>query len=61
MELTRSHGGEPVGLENVTLPFISNVKAAHAPYWNWADHDRHFEYRNRCGTWADFQMTWAPE
>jgi hypothetical protein len=61
MELTKSRNGEPVSLENVTLPFISNVKAAHAPYWKWADHDRHYEYRNRCATWADFQMAWPPE
>jgi hypothetical protein len=61
MELTKSRNGEPVRLENVTLPFISSVKAAHAPYWKWADHDRHYEYRNRCATWADFQMTWPPE
>jgi hypothetical protein len=61
MELTTSHGGEPVRLENVTLPFILNVRAAHAPFWNWADHDRHYEYRNRCATWADFHMKWPPE
>jgi hypothetical protein len=56
MALTKSHNGEPVRLENATLPFLSNVKAAHTPYWTWADHDKHFEYRNRCGTWADFAM-----
>lgn len=56
MELTKSRGGNPVIMENVTLPFLSNVKAAHAPFWNWSDYNRHFEYRNRCGTWADFVM-----
>jgi hypothetical protein len=61
MELTKGPDGEAVRLENVTLPFISNVKAAHAPYWNWADHDRHYEYKNRCGTWADFLMSWPPQ
>jgi hypothetical protein len=20
------------------------------------DHDRHFDYKDRCGTWADFAM-----
>lgn len=56
MTLTHGHDGGPVRLENATLPFISNVKAAHAPFWTWADHDKHFEYRDRCGTWADFEM-----
>jgi hypothetical protein len=57
LELTRSHDGRPVSLENVTIPFISNVRAAHSPFWNWNDHGRHFEYKDRCGTWADFRMT----
>ncbi len=56
MHLTKSHDGNPVRLENVTLPFLSNVKAAHTPLWNWSDYNRHFDYRNRCGTWADFMM-----
>jgi hypothetical protein len=61
MELTRGPDGHPVRLENQTLPFLSNVKTAHAPFWSWADHDRHFEYRNRCGTWADFTMASRPD
>jgi hypothetical protein len=61
MEMTKSRGGQPVRLENVTMPFLSNVRAAHAPYWRWADHDRHYEYRNRCATWADFQVAWPPK
>ena len=56
MELTRSGDGNPVLMENVTIPFLSNVKAAHTPFWNWSDYNRHLEYRNRCGTWADFAM-----
>lgn len=56
MELTRSGDGNPVLMENVTIPFLSNVKAAHTPFWNWSDYNRHVEYRNRCGTWADFVM-----
>ncbi len=56
MELTIGPDGGPVRMENVTMPFLSNVKAAHAPFWAWADHDRHFEYRDRCGTWAEFHM-----
>ncbi len=61
MELTRGPDGNPVRLENQTLPFLSNVRAAHAPFWRWADHNRHFEYRNRCGTWADFAMASPPD
>jgi hypothetical protein len=55
-ELTRGSDGSPVRIENQTLPFLSNVKAAHTPYWNYDDHDRHFDYKDRCGTWADFAM-----
>ena len=60
MELTKGRDGEPVRLENSTLPFLSNVKAAHTSFWNWTDHDRHFEYKNRNGTWADFVMASGP-
>ena len=56
LELTKSNDGRPVRLENATLPFLSNIKAAHAPFWRWTDHGRHYEYTNRCGTWADFTM-----
>ncbi len=55
-QLTTGPDGDPVRLENQTLPFLSNVKTSHTPYWNYEDHGRHFEYRNRCGTWADFAM-----
>jgi len=54
--LTKGPHGDPVRLENQTLPFLSNVKACHTPFWNYQDHGRHLEYRNRCGTWADFMM-----
>jgi hypothetical protein len=56
MELTKGPDGRPVRLENCTLPFLTDVKAAHVPFWWWADHDRHFEYKGRCGTWAEFRM-----
>ena len=55
-ELTRGQDGTPVRIENQTLPFLINVKAAHTPHWNYDDHDRHFDYKDRCGTWADFAM-----
>jgi hypothetical protein len=55
-ELTHGGDGTPVRLENQTLPFLKNVKAAHTPYWKYDDHDRHFDYKDRCGSWADFAM-----
>lgn len=57
MQLTKSHNGEPVGLTNVPMPFLSNVKAAHTAFWNWSDYNKSYDYKNRCGTWADFTMT----
>jgi hypothetical protein len=54
--LTKGPGGNPVRLENTTLPFLSNAKACDTPFWNYQDHGRHFDYKNRCGTWADFMM-----
>lgn len=56
MHLTKSNDGKPVRIENSTLPFLKNVKAAHTPFWNWADYNRHYDYKNRCGTWADYVM-----
>jgi hypothetical protein len=60
MNLTKSHDGNPVRLENTTLPFLSNVKAAHTPFWHWSDYNRSYSYKNRCGSWADFIMTPEP-
>ena len=59
-QLTKSNDGEAVRLENVTMPFLSDVKAAHTPFWYWSGYNRHYEYKNRCGTWADFVMTPLP-
>jgi len=56
-ELTTGPDGGPVRLENQSLPFLSNVKACHSFFWNFADHGRHFDYKDRCGTWADFALT----
>lgn len=60
MQLSRSNDGQPVRMENVTLPFLSNVKAAHTPFWHWSGYNRHYDYKNRCGTWADFVMAPMP-
>ena len=47
-------GCSNIFLNNTTLPFLSNVKAAHSHFWRFHDIGRHFYYRDRCGTWADF-------
>jgi|APFre7841882724_1041349.scaffolds.fasta_scaffold12310_2 hypothetical protein len=47
-------GADPVRLENQVLPMLSNVKACHSPFWRFEDHGRHFDYKDRCGVWADF-------
>jgi hypothetical protein len=60
MTLTKSFDGSPVRLENVTMPFLSNVRTAQAPFWYWSDYNRHYDYKNRCGTWAEFDMA-SPE
>ncbi len=54
--LTRGPDGNPVRLENTTLSFLSTAKACDTPFWNYQDQGRHFDYENRCGTWADFMM-----
>ncbi len=61
MHLTRSNDGNPVRIENSTLPFLTNVKAAHTPFWYWSDYNRHYDYKNRCGTWADYVMAPMPQ
>lgn len=60
MRLTKSHNGDPVGLTNVPMPFLSNVKAAHTDFWKWSDYHKSFDYKNRCGTWGDFTMSSGP-
>lgn len=54
--LTKGPDGNPVGLVNTSLPFLTNAKACDTPFWNYQDHGRHFDYKNRCGTWGDFTM-----
>lgn len=60
MQLTKSHDGNPVRLENPPMPFLSNVKTAHTFFWHWSGYNRHYDYKNRCGTWAEFIMTSTP-
>ena len=56
-QLTKGGDGTPVRIENQVLPILTNVKACHTPFWKFADHGRHFDYSDRCGTWADFMFS----
>ena len=46
--------GGPIRIENAPLPFLQNLKHCHTPQWNYNDHGMNFEYKDCCGTWADF-------
>ena len=46
--------GGPIRIENSLLPVLRNLKHCHTSRWNYNDHGKNFEYKNRCGTWADF-------
>jgi len=52
--LTKGADGTPVRLDNVVFPMLTDVKACHTPFWEFEDHGRHFDYKDRCGVWADF-------
>lgn len=51
---TGADGKTPVSLQNQVLPMLTDVKTCHSPFWNFEDHGRHFDYKERCGVWADF-------
>jgi hypothetical protein len=44
----------PIRIENVSIPVLQNLKHCHTPHWNYNDYGKNFEYKDRCGTWADF-------
>jgi hypothetical protein len=52
--LTKGLDSGPIRIENAPMPPLKDLKACHTPLWTYHDHGRRFEYRNRCGTWADF-------
>ena len=52
--LLKGLDGRPIRIENVPNPFLKNLKCCHTPFWNYEDHGKNFEYKDRCGTWADF-------
>lgn len=55
--LTRGHDGGPVRIENSALPFLTNLKHCHTTNWTYNDHGRDFNYKDRCGSWADFAFS----
>jgi hypothetical protein len=46
--------GGPIRIENVPIPVLQNLKHCHTPHWKYSDHGKNFDYKDRCGTWADF-------
>ena len=46
--------GGPIRLENVPFPVLKNLNHCHTAFWTYNDHGKNFEYKDRCGTWADF-------
>jgi hypothetical protein len=46
--------GGPIRIENATLPFLAGLKHCHTSFWRYKDYGKNFEYKDRCGTWADF-------
>jgi hypothetical protein len=52
--LVQGLDGGPIRIENVPIPVLKNLKHCHTPFWTYNDHGKNFEYKDRCGTWADF-------
>lgn len=55
--LAKGHDGGPVRIENSALPFLKNLKHCHTSNWTYHDHGKNFDYKDRCGTWADFAFS----
>jgi hypothetical protein len=52
--LVKGFDGGPIRIENSTIPVLNNLKHCHTYFWTYNDHGKDFEYKDRCGTWADF-------
>jgi len=52
--LVKGLDGGPIRIENVVFPVMKNLKHCHTPFWTYNDHGKNFDYKDRCGTWADF-------
>lgn len=55
--LTQGFDGGPVRIENSALPFLKNLKHCHTSNWSYSDHGKDFDYKDRCGSWADFAFS----
>ena len=52
--LVKGFDGGPIRIENSTIPVLNNLKHCHTDFWTYNDHGKNFEYKDRCGSWADF-------
>lgn len=52
--LVKRLDGGPIRIENVPFPVLKNLKHCHTPFWTYNDYGKNFDYKDRCGTWADF-------
>jgi hypothetical protein len=54
--LVKGLDGGPIRIENIPIPVLKNPKHCHTTLWTYNDHGKNFEYKDRCGTWADFEF-----
>lgn len=55
--LMTGHNGGPIRIENSALPYLSDLKYCNTDHWSYKDHGKDFDYKDRCGTWADFAFS----
>ena len=60
MHATVGLDGTPIRIENTIFDWLSDLKACHTSFWNFDDsfddYAMHFNYKNRWGSWANFNM-----
>jgi len=52
--LVKGLDGGPIRIENCPIPVLKDLKHCHTDFWTYNDHGKAFDYKDRCGTWADF-------
>ncbi len=52
--LMKGYDGGPIRIENGIFPVLKSMKHCHTHFWTYKDHGMDFDYKDRCGTWADF-------
>lgn len=55
-QMTGADGG-PIRIDNAVLPFLKDLKHCNTAHWTYKDHGKNFDYKDRCGSWADFAFT----